>query len=122
MLEFLRIFAFMVIELQCRYNKPISSDSKREFDERMNTQRMIDGENFNEEVFREKYFQDQEDQYEYGPYVFSLKDIVSFNRIDEEHIAVRFFNNSLCVFRISHESFKQLYQEITGVFVREIEV
>jgi hypothetical protein len=115
----LRIFAFMIVELPCRYLKKLDKDAQRELDRQLDTERIIQGEDFDEEAERLRLVEEEE-QYEYGLFTFNMKDICAFNEIDAGHTAVRFYNNAICVFKLEYIIFKQLYQEVTGLAIRTL--
>jgi hypothetical protein len=115
----------MMIELLCRYNKPLDDTLSKQIENLLSTERIIQGDNFDEEFERKRILKElkQTDSgYEYGEFVFNLKDVTAFNRIDKQHVAVRFFNNSVCIFKMEYQDFKEMYQFEMGVMIKEIEI
>lgn len=113
-----------MIELLCRYNKPLDESLSKQIENLLSTERIIQGDDFDEEMSRKRILRDMkksEVSYEYGEFVLNLKDIVAFNRLDNIHTAVRFIN-SVCVFKIDYQTFKEMYQEEMGIIIKYLNV
>lgn len=110
----------MMIELICRYSKPLSEDINKQLSEHLSEQRIILGDDdFDADQEKSKFLKDLDEMFEYGPFTFSMKDVCAFNSLDEEHTAVRFYNNAVCAFKINYDQFKEIYQDVTQILIKE---
>ena len=110
----------MVIELLCRYPKDPASEDFSQFDEELDLMAVIQGDNFNREKERNKLIKKENvDKFEYGPFSFDLKDIVSFNMVDADHTCVRMYGNVGYVFKINYDEFRTIYQTLSGRVIND---
>lgn len=116
------IFTPMIIQLDCRYPKTLTKKEQSALDKELEFRSVV-VQDFNKNEETEKFLEENNyPKYEYGPFVFSLKDISKFNLVDENHICIRFYGGEVYVFRISFEQFKIIYQNLTGNIIINSEV
>jgi hypothetical protein len=100
----------MVVELMCRYIKPPSQEAVKKMEEDYKLRELM-GEDITHTPANISGLM----EYEYGPFVFDTKDIISFNMVDSKHTCVRFVDNMIFTFRIGYKEFKAIYIGCTGV-------
>lgn len=101
------------IEVFCRYRKQ-PSDLTDEDKAYLNAQRIIHGTDSIEDIEAE------DEKYEYGGMVLDMNDIKAFNGVDKVHTCLRFYEGDSFVIKAPYESFKQLYEELTGKYIRTV--
>lgn len=109
----------MMIELLCRYAKKLTPDEEQEIELLLNTQAIIDGDDFDKVSAREKLLSERGDLFEYGEFTFNLKDVMSFNLVDSKHTCIRFYNGAIYTYKIDYESFRSIYQTLTGTLIND---
>ena len=85
------IFTPMIIQLDCRYPKTLTKKEQSALDKELEFRSVV-VQDFNKNEETEKFLEENNyPKYEYGLFVFSLKDISKFNLVDENHICIGFY-------------------------------
>lgn len=59
-------------------------------------------------------------EFVYNPIVLDLNDVKAFNRLDAEHVTVRDYDKDVYIIHMEYDIFATIYEEITGVRIRNI--
>jgi hypothetical protein len=105
----------MIVELLCRFTKEIAQEASSSVEEELDILEIVKGGEFDRDKERERLL-NQEDKYEYGAMVFNLKDVYTFNSVDDQHTSVRFYNGISFTLKVGYDEFKSIYAKV-GQFV-----
>ena len=106
----------MIIELLCRYFKDPDDEVLESINDELRTQELIQGESFNKSKEYNKLLKEHK-CYEYGPFMLNLLDVKFANHVDKDHVALRFDDGNMFIFKIGYEEFKTVYQTLTAVVI-----
>lgn len=107
-----------VVKLLCRYQKSATDPHAKEIEQELDTLELIRGDKFNREEEREKLVQTSQN-FDYGSFCFNLKDVQTFNHVDEIHTCIRFYNATAYTFKIKFQIFEALYTTLLGVMIND---
>lgn len=102
----------MEIEFIARYPKEFSKEEQEDIDAQAKALMLCNGELSINEA-RKKVTEDDE-AWQYGPWVLEMDDISDFNMVDKEHTRVIKKNGMSLVFKINYEYFKGIKLMSTG--------
>lgn len=103
----------MIVRMIGRFLKEKSDSISREIEDELDTQELINGDNFNRDEERNKLIIKHK-AFDYTPIVFNLKDVMLYNRVDTNHTSVKFYNAPGYTFKITELQFSYIYQMFLG--------
>lgn len=101
----------MLLELLCRFNKGLTQEQIEEIKDRLETNRLIGGDNFDADEMYKKLAKEYM-QYEYDVMTVHINDIRNFNPVDKEHVCIRFEDGGSFVYRITYDEFQEVYASL----------
>lgn len=113
----------MIIKLLCRYSKTPNREEDEELNNELNIQALIQGENFDKDKERDKILKGRGNKapvYDYGPFIFDLKDVKQFNYVDRNHTCIRFYEGDTYTFKIQPQQFESIYSTVTGNVIMDL--
>lgn len=97
--------------------KELSRDEIKEIDESLEIRKLVEPD-FDLKAERDTII-NSNIKFEYGPFVLNLKDVETFNLVDNNHTCIRLYSGKIYTFKIKHELFIALYQTLTGKLVQD---
>lgn len=106
------------IVIDCRFPKEKSQDEIDEFKEELSLSRLMDGEIDEKEKLDD--FMSKEIRYEYVPVCINLKDVSTYNPLDEKHIVLRTYSSGSYTARMEFSAFLNVYEDLTGFIIKDL--
>jgi hypothetical protein len=109
----------MIIELLCRFNRDINESELKDLTQELEIEALIKGNDFDLQKEKDKILENNK-LFDYSPMVINLKDVFTFNLVDDLHTCIRFYNNISFTFKIEYNNFRTVYQTITGRLITDL--
>lgn len=103
----------MEVEFTARFPKEFTKEEQKDIDDQAKALMLFDGD-LTLQNARNKILEDDNQAYQYGPWVLNMDDVADYNLVDKDHVRVIKKNGVVIILAIDYDHFKTIKYMVTG--------